>query len=85
MLFRSDPTAFVLRRSMPFADAHEAGLQFVAFGHSLRAFRTLLQRMTGADDGIVDGLFGFTRPVSGAYFWCPPVEHGRLDLRAIGV
>ena len=27
--------------------------------------------------------FRFTQPVSGAYYWCPPVHDGRLDLRAI--
>ena len=39
--------------------------------------------MVGEDDGITDALFKFTRPVSGAYFWCPPVRGGRLDLSAI--
>ena len=77
------PEAFVVRRSMPWADATRAGLVFVAFGHSLDAFEALLKRMVGAEDGIADALFKFTRPVSGAYFWCPPVRKGRLDLRAI--
>jgi putative iron-dependent peroxidase len=58
---------------------------FVAFGKSFAAYEALLRRMTGADDGIVDALFSFTRPVSGAYFWCPPMLNGRLDLRAAGV
>jgi putative iron-dependent peroxidase len=78
------PAAFVLRRSMPWANGLEAGLQFVAFGHSLDAFEALLRRMTGGEDGITDALFGFTRPVTGAYYWCPPASDGRLDLRAIG-
>ena len=77
------PEAFVVRRSMPWADATRAGLMFVAFGHSLDAFEAQLKRMAGAEDGITDALFKFTRPVSGAYFWCPPVRQGRLDLRAI--
>lgn len=79
------PEAFVLRRSMPWADAHSAGLVFVAFGHSLDAFEALLRRMVGAEDGIHDALFNFTRPVSGAYFWCPPMREGRLDLSALGL
>jgi putative iron-dependent peroxidase len=78
------PEAFVVRRSMPWADATRAGLVFVAFGKSLAAFEAQLQRMVGAEDGIADALFRFTRPVSGAYFWCPPVKNGRLDLRRIG-
>ncbi len=78
------PEAFVLRRSMPWADARSAGLVFVAFGHSLAAFEALLRRMVGAEDGIRDALFDFTRPVSGAYFWCPPMREGKLDLSALG-
>ena len=79
------PEAFVLRRSMPWADATGAGLNFVAFGKSLDAFEAQLKRMTGAEDGTVDALFTFTRPVTGAYYWCPPVRNGRLDLRAVGL
>ncbi len=75
-----EPEAFVLRRSMPWADEFAAGLNFVAFGKSFDAFEAQLVRMTGAEDGIVDALFTFTRPVSGAYFWCPPLKSGRLDL-----
>ena len=77
------PKAFVLRRSMPWADATRAGLVFVAFGRTLGAFEAQLKRMVGAEDGIADALFKFTRPVSGAYFWCPPIRQRRLDLRAI--
>lgn len=79
------PEAFVLRRSMPWADARSAGLVFVAFGHSLAAFEALLRRMVGAEDGVSDALFNFTRPVSGAYFWCPPMSGGKLDLSALGL
>ena len=78
-----DPPAYLLRRSMAWADATREGLVFVSFGASLDPFETLLRRMTGADDGIVDHLFRFTRPVTGSFFWCPPVREGRLDLRAV--
>ena len=80
-----NPAAFILRRSMPWADAHQAGLVFVAFGNSLDAFDALLRRMVGAVDGIKDALFTFTHPISGSYFWCPPMKSGRLDLRAVGL
>jgi putative iron-dependent peroxidase len=81
-----DPEAFVLRRSMPWADGAHAGLVFVAFGHSLDAFEAQMRRMAGEEDGITDALFRFTRPLTGAYFWCPPVGAGaRLDLRALGL
>ncbi|HPO21154.1 MAG TPA: Dyp-type peroxidase, partial [Rubrivivax sp.] len=80
-----EPEAFLLRRSMPWCDGLRSGLMFVAFGKSFDAFEVQLQRMLGADDGIADALFGFTRPVSGAYYWCPPLRDGRLDLRALGL
>ena len=77
------PEAFVLRRSMPWTDATRAGLVFTAFGRTLDAFEAQLRRMVGAEDGIADALFRFTRPVTGAYFWCPPVRRGRIDLGCI--
>lgn len=79
-----DPEAFILRRSMPWAEDMAAGLYFVAFGKSFDAFEVLLNRMLGHEDGINDALFDFTRPVTGAYFWCPPVKAGKLDLSALG-
>lgn len=79
------PEAFLLRRSMPWANAGGEGLMFVAFGHSLDAFEDQLSRMTGQEDGITDALFRFTRPLTGSYFWCPPVGKGGLDLSAIGL
>ena len=79
------PQAFILRRSMPWADGVQGGLNFVAFGKSLDAFEAQLKRMVGAEDGIIDGLFQYTRPINGSYFWCPPVHNGRLDLRALGL
>lgn len=80
-----EPEAFLLRRSMPWCEGQRSGLMFVAFGKSFDAFEVQLQRMIGADDGIADALFGFTRPISGAYYWCPPLHDGRLDLRALGL
>jgi putative iron-dependent peroxidase len=79
-----EPEAFVLRRSMPWMLSMQAGLMFVAFGRSHRAFEQQMRRMAGHDDGIADALFGISRPVTGAYFWCPPMKEGRLDLRRIG-
>jgi putative iron-dependent peroxidase len=79
------PEAFVLRRSMPWAEGAQAGFMFAAFGHSLDAFEAQLKRMVGAEDGILDGLFQFTRAITGSYFWCPPLLNGKLDLRAVGL
>jgi putative iron-dependent peroxidase len=75
-----EPAAFVLRRSMPWSEPEGEGLVFVAFGRSFDAYEALLRRMVGLEDGITDALFHFTRPVSGSYFWCPPLRGGRLAL-----
>jgi len=80
-----DPEAFVLRRSMPWADAGHEGLLFVAFGKSFEAFNMLLRRMVGAEDEQVDALFSFTTPVTGSYFWCPPIKNGSLNLKQLGL
>lgn len=84
------PEAFVLRRSMPWAAGDGlggggAGLMFVAFGRSFDAFEAQMRRMAGLEDGIADALLGFSKPVSGAYFWCPPLHGDRLDLRQAGL
>ena len=60
--------AFMLRRSMPWSNGQRSGPVFVAFGRSFDAFEVQLQRMIGAEDGITDALFSFTRPITGAYF-----------------
>jgi putative iron-dependent peroxidase len=80
-----EPTAFVVRRSMPWTNAVDEGLVFVAFGHSFAAFEALSRRMLGLEDGIVDALFRFTRPLTGSHFWCPPLKDVKLDLSALGI
>jgi putative iron-dependent peroxidase len=81
-----DPPAFMVRRSMPWGGVDQHGLYFVAYGESLDRFERVLRRMSGAEDGIVDGLLSFSRAVSGGYYWCPPLDaRGRLDLSALKV
>jgi len=80
-----EPEAFILRRSMPWAEGMSGGLMFVSFGKSFVAFEAILNRMLGKDDGIQDALFNFTKPVSGAYFWCPPMKDGKLNLSKLGI
>ncbi len=77
-----DPPAFVVRRSMPWTEGQRSGLVFVAFGDTLDSYERQLKRMTGAEDGIVDGMFRFSTPLSGAYYWCPPVVGGRVSFAA---
>lgn len=78
-----EPEAFVLRRSMPWSAGTQSGLYFVAFGHTPDAFEAQLTRMAGAEDGIVDALFGFSSPLTGSYFWCPPMRDGKVDLSVL--
>jgi putative iron-dependent peroxidase len=75
------PAAFMVRRSMPWAGIEKEGLEFVAFVASLDAFTRMMRRMAGREDGIVDGLFSFSRPITGGFYWCPPLRDQRLDLR----
>ena len=79
------PEAFMLRRSMPWSNESQNGLVFVAFGHSFQAYEAILKRMTGQEDGITDALFNFTHPVTGDYFWCPPVNNDTIDLSYLGL
>ena len=79
------PEAFVLRRSMPWALGQKMGLMFVAFGHSLDAYEVQMRRMAGEEDGTIDGLFKISKPVTGSYLWCPPMQGGQPDLRQIGI
>ena len=85
-----EPEAFVLRRSMPWwqVSPHghdQSGLMFSAFGCSFDAFEAQMRRMLGMDDGISDALFGFSKPLTGSYFWCPPVKQGKLDLSLLHI
>ena len=79
------PEAFVVRRSMPWIDGERAGLMFLAFGFSLDADEAQLRRMSGLEDGITDGLYRISRPITGGYYWCPPLQDGHLDLRALRI
>lgn len=80
-----EPEAHILRRNMPWSQGLRGGTVFLGFGCSVRAFDVQWRRMIGVDDGITDGLFLFTRPVTGAYYWCPPLRQGQVDLSALGL
>jgi putative iron-dependent peroxidase len=80
-----DPPAFMLRRSMPWTSGREQGLEFVAYGADLDRFERVLRRMLGEEDGIVDALFSFSRPVTGGYYFCPPLAGSGIDLSCLGL
>ncbi|MBK2125446.1 Dyp-type peroxidase [Fangia hongkongensis] len=81
-----DPEAFMWRKSMPwYNDALEGGLMFSCFATSFRAFKVQLNRMCGNEDGIVDGLFRFSKIHYTTFLWCPPFVKGKLDLSSLNL
>jgi putative iron-dependent peroxidase len=44
-----------------------------------------MKHMAGIDDGIADALFRFSRPITGGYYWCPPLRDSKLDFSALGL
>jgi len=65
----------IYRRSVPFGTVAEHGLYFVAFSADRSRFDRMLARMFGTDgDGRHDRLTDFSRPVSGAYYYAPPLN-----------
>jgi len=80
-----DPPAFMWRRSMPWAGTNEQGLEFIAYMNSPGRFNRMMRRMVGLEDGIADGLFKFSRALTGGYYWCPPVTGNQLDLSHLGM
>jgi putative iron-dependent peroxidase len=74
------PAAFLWRRSMPWGTPLRHGLQFIAFMADLGRADRMLRRMAGLEDGIADALLDYTAAETGAYYYCPALRAGRLDL-----
>lgn len=67
------PGVKIYRRSVPAGGAHDAGLFFLAFSASIERFNTLLGSMFGrSTDGRRDRMLGYTRPVTGSFYYAPP-------------
>ncbi len=61
----------MVRHSLPYGKASgECGLFFIGYTRTPATLNWRLDRMAGMD-GAHDGLFNFTRPVSGAFFYVP--------------
>ncbi|WP_409288748.1 Dyp-type peroxidase [Pseudomonas sp. KCJK8927] len=78
-----EPEAFMVRRSVSWTDLRGAGLAFVALGRSFDAFEVQLRRMSGLEDGVIDALYRFSRPLTGGYYWCPPMTEGAVNLQRL--
>ncbi|MBF0094151.1 MAG: Dyp-type peroxidase [Alphaproteobacteria bacterium] len=64
----------VVRHSMPYGTTSESGLYFIAYCRDPTPFRRMLTRMVQRDgEGHYDRLLDFTRPVTGASFFAPPI------------
>jgi Dyp-type peroxidase family len=74
------PAAFMFRRSMPWGDGRRHGLQFIAFMNDLAKAEQMLSRMIGAQDGIADAILGHSQAETGAFYYVPPLQGGRLVL-----
>jgi putative iron-dependent peroxidase len=65
----------ILRHSFPYGDLRESGLFFIAYTKDLDTPQKMLRRMYGlSGDGLHDHLMDFTRAVSGAHFFAPPLK-----------
>lgn len=65
----------VYRRSVPYGTLAEHGLQFIAFSADRARVDRMLARMFGLDaDGLHDRLTDFSRPVTGAFYFAPPLS-----------
>lgn len=63
----------IYRRSVPYGTLAEHGLYFVAFSAERERYDRMLQRIFGLAEGPRDRLMDFTRAVSGAYYFAPPL------------
>ncbi len=69
------PGVKIYRRSVPVGGVADAGLFFLAFSADAARFDTLLRSMFGlAEDGRLDRMLAYTRPVTGAYYYAPPAS-----------
>ncbi|MDA8118095.1 MAG: Dyp-type peroxidase [Actinomycetota bacterium] len=64
----------IYRRSMPYGDAADHGLLFIAFTHDQGRIALMLASMAGETDGVRDALTHFSTPESGAYYFVPSFE-----------
>lgn len=65
----------ILRHSMPYGNAREAGLFFIAYSKTPKHFTLMLKAMMHADqNGHYDHLMNYTTAVSGCAFFAPSVE-----------
>ncbi len=66
--------AKVWRRSSPYGNSQQHGLQFLSFACDQRRHQIQLDSMYGLTDGVTDRILEFSNAVSNHYFFAPSVE-----------
>jgi len=61
---------------------NKSGKYIWLYAGSSYGFQAQINRMMGAEDGVIDGLFTFRQPLTDSYFWFPPIAVKGLDLGA---
>jgi len=64
----------IFRRNMPYGSITAHGTMFVGFAVDRERMHRMLERMSGAEDGIRCALTRYSSPLSGSYYWVPAVE-----------
>lgn len=65
----------IIRQSLPYGTASgKHGLFFIAYCGTLHNIEQQLLSMFGETDGKTDRLLGFTKPVTGSYYFAPSLE-----------
>jgi porphyrinogen peroxidase len=64
----------ILRRNMPYGSFTNHGTMFVGFSADQSRLSNMLDSMAGLIGGQRDALTYYTRPVTGAYYFVPPIE-----------
>jgi putative iron-dependent peroxidase len=64
----------IFRRNVPYGDVVDYGTLFVGFSRERSRLQRMLERMSGAEDGIRDALTRYTTPRTGAYYVVPSIS-----------
>jgi porphyrinogen peroxidase len=64
----------IFRRNVPYGDIVDYGTLFVGFSCDRSRLQRMLERMSGAEDGIRDALTRYTTPLTGAYYVVPSMS-----------
>ena len=64
----------IFRRNMPYGTVTDHGTMFVGFSAEQRRLTRMLESMAGLVTGVRDALTRYTQPITGAWYFVPPIE-----------